>query len=154
MFYCCPSFEIFDSCSSWRPVEVSSYFSKHVLLHRPFKCTLWSLSPQMFSMVCELFSFLKDMNYILMVLSRPGRWRWWDWCTPQPHNAPPNPSLSGMWGSSLRVMGLARLIIIGRLLLLTLVVLSNPEQPTTLFMLCVHPDRLSWKKTKTPTSAY
>ena len=81
-----------------------------------------------------------------MVLSRPGRWRWWDWCTPQPHNAPPNPSLSGMWGSSLRVMGLARLIIIGRLLLLTLVVLSNPEQPTTLFMLCVHPPRLSWKK--------
>ena len=100
----------------------------------------------MFSMVCEFFSFLKDMNCILMVLSRPGRWRWWDWCTPQPHNAPPNPSLSGMWGSSLRVMGLARLIIVGRLLLLTLVVLSNPEQPTTLFMLCVHPPRLSWKK--------
>ena len=89
-----------------------------------------------------------------MVLLRPGRWRWWDWCTLQPHDvvtrldAPPSPSLSSMWGSSFHVMGLSYLIIIGRLLLLTLVVLSNPEQPTTLFMLCVHPDRLSWKRPK------
>ena len=95
-----------------------------------------------------------------MVLLRPGRWRWWYWCTLQPQDvvtrldAPPSPSLSSMWGSSFHVMGLSYLIIIGRLLLLTLVVLSNPEQPTTLFMLCVHPDCLSWKKTKTPTSAY
>ena len=44
MFYCCPSFKIFDIRSSWRPVEVSSYFSKYVLLHQPFICTLWSLS--------------------------------------------------------------------------------------------------------------
>ena len=79
-----------------------------------------------------------------MALVGPSKCR-----TLQPHdvvtplNAPPSPSLSSMWGNSLRVMGLARLIIIGRLLLLTLVVLSNPEQPTTLFVLCVHPDRLS-----------
>ena len=45
MFYCCPSFKIFGICSFWRPVEVSSYFSKYVLLHQPFICTLWSLSP-------------------------------------------------------------------------------------------------------------
>ena len=111
------------------------------------KCLAWYVKfLSRFFLVLERHELYPDgaVEAWTMALVGPSKCR-----TLQPHDvvtrldAPPSPSLSSMWGSSFHVMSLSYLTIIGRLLLLTLVVLSNPEQPTTLFMLCVHPDCLS-----------